>query len=338
MLRLQKIIMIVLVCLCAVFLYGKNNKNKTVPDDIIKVEGPYKRDYFVLLPKNFDPERRYWLFVAVHGYGGDGLVVQGQRRFPFRDQCIIVGPSFPQSDADGGYYQMLGGNADKQLLGIVKELKKKYKLYDRFLLYGFSGGSQFSHRFTMKNHKLVLACSSHSGGSWTSPSSSAKYLPFAISCGEKDTKRLGIYRKFFDQMRKGKYFYTARIRPGAGHGPGPWIREKTAELFALTTTGLYPKQREELDSKISEIRTLIKNKKSNRAKAEIAKLKSFRPSKLKYTPKPIDDTDEKRSKKYTESVNEYGYTTNSKAEKYLQGRLKYYLDTIVIPELSNQMQ
>jgi hypothetical protein len=343
MYKLKTTIAILILSITSCFLYGAK-KQRPIPSDIIKVNGPYNRDYFVLLPKDYDPNKRYWLFVAVHGYTGNGMVVQKQRNFPFRSDCIIVGPSFPQTESEG-YYQMLGGNSDKQLLKIVDELKKKYKLHDRFLLYGFSGGSQFCHRFTMKNHKFVLACSAHSGGSWGEPNTAASYLPFAISCGEMDRKvsrgapadRLTLYRDFYDKIRKDNFFYTAKVRPSEAHAPGAWVKEKTTELFAIATTGLFPKQKKELDSKIKKIKQLIQEKEYKKAKLNILNLKAFKPSKLKYNTKPIDDTDKQRREKFSEKKNQYGYTTNRNAENYMSERLQYYLTNIVIPSLTNEL-
>ena len=295
----------------------------------------YKRNYFVQLPENFDSDKKYWLFVLVHGYKGNGeKAIGGQRQYDFASKdCITVAPSFP----DG--YQTLGGNADKQLIAIFKTLGKKYNLHDRMFLYGYSGGSQFTHRFAMKHHKYVLACSSHSGGTWGTVSSSAAYIPFAISCGEKDTKksfssapmgRLEWYRLFRKDMLKRKMLFTDSVRAGEGHGAGPWPKSSTKALFSLATTGLFPSQKAAFEQELVKIRALSDPKEKQ---LQLNRLKSFQIPKLKYVKQAINDTDKAIAAKVQKIANEYGFTTNSKAEKYLKERFQYYLKEVVTPEI-----
>lgn len=312
-----------------------------------KFQCMYGRDYFVQLPENYDPEKKYWLFVIVHGHKGNGeKMINNINKYAFKKDVIAVAPSFPWDPKMGGYYQILGGNSDKQLLDIFKTLGSRHKLHDRMLLWGHSGGSQFCHRFAMVHHKTVLACSASSGGSWGSTSKSASYLPFAISCGEKDTKksvstspmgRLDWYRSFREQMIKSKMFFTGKVRPGEGHGAGPWTTAVTNELFYLASTGMYPSQKEAFDKEVEKIKAMIKagDKKSS---IEITRLKSFNMPKLDYKEAPVDDTDEKQKEKYKKSVNEYGFTSSGSSEKYLKERFEYYLKEIVIPELQAQIK
>lgn len=313
-----------------------------------KFKGKYGRDYFVKLPENFNPEKKYWLFVIVHGHKGNGEKTIGRAsKYAFKDQCITVAPSFPWDPKMGGYYQMLGGNSDKQLLDIFKNLGAKYKLHDRMLLWGHSGGSQFTHRFAMTHHKVVLACASSSGGSWGKADRKGKYLPFAISCGEKDTKksvssapmgRLDWYRSFRQQMIKSKMFFIGKVRPGEGHGAGPWCTSITNELFNLASTGMYPSQKEAFDKEVDKIHEMIKSGDSKKALSEISRLKSFRMPKLEYKDAPVDDTDEAQQKKYKKTVNEYGFTGSKDSEKYLKDRFNYYLKEVLTPELQSLLK
>ena len=308
-----------------------------------KFKCKYGRDYFVQLPENYNPEKKYWLFVIIHGHRGNGeKMINRINKYAFKNEVIAVAPSFPWDPKMGGYYQVLGGNSDKQLLDIFKTLGKKHKLHDRMLMWGHSGGSQFGHRFAMVHHKYVLACAASSGGSWGTASKKAAYLPFAISCGEKDTKksvssspmgRLDWYRSFRQQMIKSKMFFIGKVRPGEGHGAGPWTNTVTNELFNLASTGMYPKQKEAFDKEIDKIEALIKSGDTKKVPFEISRLRNFRLPKLEYKESPVDDTDEKQKQKYKKSVNEYGFTGGSSSEKYLKERFQYYLKEIALPKL-----
>ena len=313
-----------------------------------KFKCKYGRDYFVQLPENYDPEKKYWLFVIVHGHKGNGEKTIGKiKKYAFKNDVIAVAPSFPWDPKMGGYYQMLGGNSDKQLLDIFKTLGQKHKLHDRMLMWGHSGGSQFSHRFAMVHHKYVLACAASSGGSWGTASKRAAYLPFAISCGEKDTKksvssspmgRLDWYRSFRQQMIKSKMFFIGKVRPGEGHGAGPWTTSVTNDLFKLASTGMYPSQKEAFDKEIEHIKGMIKAGDAKKVQYELSRLRNFKMPRLEYKEVPVDDTDEKQKQKFKKSVNEYGFTGSSSSDKYLKERFQYYLKEIVLPELQAELK
>ena len=313
-----------------------------------KFKGKYGRDYFVQMPENYDANKKYWLFVIVHGFRQKGEQIIGlYKKFGFKDKVITVSPSFPWSPEMGGYYQGLGGNSDKQLIEIFKELGKNHKLHDRMILWGHSGGAQYSHRFAMAHHKYVLACASSSGGTWGSPGKKASYIPFAISCGEKDTAksvgaapmgRLDWYRSYRQSMIKSKMFFTGKVIPEMGHGVGKWCYSVTDELFDLATTGLFPNQREIFEQELKRLEAIAKSGDKRKFEYELSKLKNFRFPKLEYTKTSVDDTSKEQQKKHSKFANEYGFTTNSNAEKYLKERYEYYLKEIIKPQLSTQLK
>jgi predicted esterase len=206
-------------------------------------------DCYVYLPEKIDPAITYQLLVGVHGAGktANGNGAAGLAKWAERGDVIVIGPSF-QSQGDRPYQNGDGIHAEK-LLKLFKQLGEEYKLKDKMFLHGFSGGSQFTHRFTMYNSNFVCGVSSHSGGSWATDgmgtiNSKAKDIPFAISCGEKDTamsfggakyNRLDWYKVFRDEIDKKKFCYIGGIWPGVGHsmcGPA-WVNMK--QCFQIAT-------------------------------------------------------------------------------------------------------
>jgi hypothetical protein len=116
-------------------------------------------------------------------------------------------------------------------------------------LHGFSGGSQFVHRFAMNFPQYVCGVSAHSGGSWATDgygqiNTRAKKIPFAISCGEKDTGlsfggakygRLKWYERFRDEIDKKNFCYIGVVWPGVGHRISPQAWDLMRQCFQLAT-------------------------------------------------------------------------------------------------------
>lgn len=204
-------------------------------------------DCHVYLPATIDPAVTYQLVVGVHGAGGKGNGAAGLSNWAERGDVIVIGPSF-QTKGERPYQNGDGPHADK-LLKLFKQLSSEYKLRDKMFLHGFSGGSQFTHRFTMYHPEVVCGVSAHSGGSWATDglgiiNNKAKSIPFAISCGEKDTKmsfggakynRLDWYKVFRDEIDKKKFCYIGGIWPDVGHRMSPQATDLMNQCFQLAT-------------------------------------------------------------------------------------------------------
>ncbi len=205
-------------------------------------------DCFVYTPDPVDPAKTYQLIVGVHGAGGKGGGAAGMKGWAQRGDVIVIGPSFV-SKGSADVYQGGNGIHAEKLIELFETLKKTYKLRDQMFLYGFSGGSQFTHRFTMLNPKFVCGVSSHSGGSWATDnygemSAGAKKIPFAISCGEKDVakswpeapfNRLEWYHRFEKEMDQGKFCYIGGTWPDVGHSASGGVWDLTKQCFQIAT-------------------------------------------------------------------------------------------------------
>jgi poly(3-hydroxybutyrate) depolymerase len=245
---------------------------------------PMGRQYWLGFPHGYDPDKTYWLVAVAHGAGGTGDSMKSWQMAGPRTDYIVVSPSYPKSEAEG-YFQGLGGNADAQLIGLFKALHAKYKLHDQVFLYGFSAGSQFSHRFTMVHPELVVGCSAHSGGSWgPHVNPAAMGVPMAFSCGLNDVQpsvpgalpRVEEAQKYFALMQQQGMCAKLRYWEGVGHSKSRGSDEMTAEAYELATTGLFPHQRTAIDAELAKVDALITADDVTGAKRAILALAKFK--------------------------------------------------------------
>ena len=158
-------------------------------------EQMYNRGTTTLFSAKVDPRFSYTLYVpptvgsqttvlvAMHG--------TGRRVWEMRDvfsefgrynDCLVVAPLFPVGpNGDGygdGYKQMYedGIRYDEVLLGILDEIGTRYGVpVEQFLLFGFSGGGHFTHRFLYLHPDRLRAASIGSPGSVTLPDDENDY-------------------------------------------------------------------------------------------------------------------------------------------------------------------
>ena len=204
-------------------------------------------DCHVYTPDVIDPAITYQLVVGVHGAGGRGNGAGGMSGWAKRGDVIVIGPSF-ETKGERPYQNGDGVHAEK-LLALFETLKKSHKLREQMFLHGFSGGSQFVHRFTMLHPKVVCGASAHSGGSWATDnhgtiSMAAKKIPFAISCGQKDVafsfpgalyNRLEWYERFLKEIDEKGFCYIGATWPDVGHSMSAGAWELVMQCFQLAT-------------------------------------------------------------------------------------------------------
>lgn len=116
------------------------------------------------------------LIVAMHGTGRFSFLEFRDAFAPFGrwNNCIILCPLFPVGVCgDGnrnGYKFMAEGDIryDRVLLDMVDQVQDMYGLaFDRFALFGYSGGGHFAHRFFYLHPERLWAVSIGAAGSVT---------------------------------------------------------------------------------------------------------------------------------------------------------------------------
>lgn len=117
------------------------------------------------------PEQAAPLLVVVHGSARTAESFRDAFiEFAEQEGCVVLAPLFPigavmAEDADGYKLQPPRSYAyDQLLLAMVKEVAETFHTERDFLLYGFSGGAQFAHRFYYLHPHRLKGLSVHAPG------------------------------------------------------------------------------------------------------------------------------------------------------------------------------
>jgi pimeloyl-ACP methyl ester carboxylesterase len=178
------------------------------------------QQYFLYMPHSASNHAP--LFVTVHGVSRNAK--EHARRFaPFAERygVVLVAPLFPPERFPD--YQQLGRNghslrADAVLDAIVAEVGALTGANtDKLFLFGYSGGGQFVHRYTLAHPERVAKVAVGAAGWYTFPDPAARYprglkltknfsdlhfdpkqfltIPAAVFVGERDVHRGSELRK-----------------------------------------------------------------------------------------------------------------------------------------------
>lgn len=115
------------------------------------------------------------ILVSVHGTGRmQSLYRDLFAEFAEYNNCIVLAPLFPanvlQDDNMSGYKYIQEGNIryDRIMLGMIDEVAERYGVSgEKVLMFGFSGGGHFTHRFTLLHPQRIRAASIGAPGSVT---------------------------------------------------------------------------------------------------------------------------------------------------------------------------
>lgn len=117
------------------------------------------------------------LIVSVHGSSRNGRDFRDFfSRLAQANDAVVLAPLFPMdltNSTPDQHYTVLsaeGARADQVLLAMVDELGAMLKMqFDRWLMFGFSGGAQFAHRFAYVHPERLRAVSIGAPGFVTLP-------------------------------------------------------------------------------------------------------------------------------------------------------------------------
>lgn len=131
--------------------------------------------YVMYVPEDLGEGPAPDLLVLIHGTGrAQSEYRQTFGEFGRYNNCVILAPLFPAGvrgdDERDGYKYILEGDIryDEIVLSMVEEVEQRLSCsFPKFMMFGFSGGGHFTHRFLYLHPERIKAASIGSPGSVT---------------------------------------------------------------------------------------------------------------------------------------------------------------------------
>ncbi len=133
--------------------------------------------YYLYVPTHFSFEtaKDFVLCIPIHGSGRGAQTYREElKEFGQKNNAIVLAPLFPAGIVRPGevsnykFIEFEGIRYDLLLLGMIEEISKRYLVpADNLLLFGFSGGAHFVHRFFYLHPERLRAVAIGSPGAVT---------------------------------------------------------------------------------------------------------------------------------------------------------------------------
>lgn len=176
------------------------------------------------------------VLLLIPGYNGSGEDMLDERWKAFADKhrLVLLAPSFKVSPEDlqrgrGYYYPEQGSGAEVERM--LQQVRRESGVStEKILMFGFSAGAHFAHRFALWRPERVKAFVAYSAAWWSEPTASLRTVPALIVCGEEDGPRLEPTKEFFERGHGLGLPWIWRSYRDVGHTLTPRIRD-LAEAF-----------------------------------------------------------------------------------------------------------
>lgn len=165
-------------------------------------QGDPRFNYWLHVPRGHRtaPAKHRKLLVAVHGTERNAPLLRSLfADFSERTGVVVLAPHFPGGIGDPHdvhgykYIRANGVNYDEVLLGMIDEVSRRYGVDAQgLLMFGFSGGAHFAHRFWYLHPERLAALAVAAPGSVTLPDSSVKWWVGVGDLQEKFGRPLNV--------------------------------------------------------------------------------------------------------------------------------------------------
>lgn len=176
------------------------------------------------------------ILLLVPGYNetGEAMLDARWKVFAEKHGLVLLAPTFKTTPEElqrgrGYYYPEQGSGAEVERM--LEQVKRETGVdTEKILIFGFSAGAHFAHRFALWKSERVKAFVAYSAAWWSEPTEDLQEVPALILCGEADELRFEQTKEFFERGHALGLPWVWRSYVGVGHTLTLSIRD-LAEAF-----------------------------------------------------------------------------------------------------------
>jgi predicted esterase len=217
---MKRIRYVLLICLLALpVLFGC-----AVPPDPLEYRHDQPSEYFLYLPKNYDPNQMWPVFIGIHGFGGTGEDCWSLWQ-PYADieGFVLICPSL--ADIGGGWFQEEG---EEKVVTIINQVSQEYNTDTRIYLAGFSAGAHFVQGYANRYANWVKGVAVLSAGTFLEPVPATANIPYLVVVGDRDDPaRVLIAQQLATARENYGYDVEHLVLSGVGHRVTNKVKEET---------------------------------------------------------------------------------------------------------------
>ena len=209
--------------------------------------------YVLSLPKNWDPEKEYPLFVELHGAGNENFMSDMASRLGVEEGALDLKGytdrrSYIQKQGLGYWIMPSGrgnlgyrGPGEKDVWEAYDDVHELFEIDpDRRYLFGFSMGGGGTWSLGTRTPDRWAAIMIMAGGMWresekTGLGRNISYLPVYVWCGEEDTLCARYFPAFKKEIERWGNTPVLKTVPGLGHNYHPDIQVECAQWLPKHT-------------------------------------------------------------------------------------------------------
>jgi predicted esterase len=175
------------------------------------------------------------ILLLIPGYNGSGphMLTPQWKDFADKYHLILLAPTFTTNPEElmkhHGYYYPDQWSGEATVKALAELGRRENVATGKILIFGFSAGAHFAHRFALWKPDRVKAFVAYSAAWWDDPTEQLATVPALIMCGEADPR----YDATWEFMTKANALnlpWVWRAYSGTGHQMIPAV-QKMAEVF-----------------------------------------------------------------------------------------------------------
>jgi hypothetical protein len=215
---------ILIIVLSAAMIYMVNSR----PADPAAHRYTQPIEYYLYVPKAYDPNVLWPLFIGIHGSGGTGLNCWNLwQLYAEQEGFILLCPTLSET-SEG--WQLSSGESNTW--AAINQVSGEYSIRQGFFIAGFLAGAQFVQGFCYDYPESVQAVAVLSARNYYQPPAQVGGIPFLVVIGDRDEPNaIESSKQFVQAAADNGSSVEYWLLPGVAHQATSQTKQLTIDFY-----------------------------------------------------------------------------------------------------------